>query len=332
MRFIDGLKDLFKKRLLAIILTLFIVSWVLVLLGTTIIDIPYFVLFVRIFAGVLSGFTLVIMVISIFIRIDKMGATILFIAGLLTIPIMIIFSGIIGLFYLFCFFANLFFIALFAYKWCMDTSIRIDNYLYKKDSKTFLRILAFIIFLVISVYFILITIRAFRILSINIAAYVFLVILLIDLILLMFVLLRLVLIQKLSAYISLFVFFSYFYILYVVIDLFALFLFSGAGVNGYKFISFIIDLIMFIYIVGSIFARVDYIKDKIKIFRVDTIALFVILMKMAVKLSEVMLDLTAPADLAIQAGQAILVLVYFGFFALIFGIYSIITHKDGKKI
>ena len=89
---------------------------------------------------------------------------------------------------------------------------------------------------------------------------------------------------------------------------------------------------MFIYIVGSIFARVDYIKDKIKIFRVDTIALFVILMKMAVKLSEVMLDLTAPADLAIQAGQAILVLVYFGFFALIFGIYSIITHKDGKKI
>ena len=89
---------------------------------------------------------------------------------------------------------------------------------------------------------------------------------------------------------------------------------------------------MFIYIVGSIFARVDYIKDKIKIFRVDTIALFVILMKMAVKLSEIMLDLTAPADLAIQAGQAILVLVYFGFFELIFGIYSIITHKDGKKI
>ena len=331
MKFIDGLKSLFKKPLIAIITILFLISWVLVLLGTTIIDIDYFVLFVRIFAGVLSGFTFVVMILSIFKPIDNMGATLLIIAGLLTIPVLLIFTGIIGLFYAFCYFANLFFIALFAYKWCMDTSISFDNYLYKKDSKTILRILEFFTFLPISMYIILRTILAFTDRSMKMPANIFKVIFLIDLILLMFVLLRLIFVQKLSAYISFFEFLSYFYILYVVIDIFAVFIFNDTGVYGYEYISFLIDLIMFIYIIGSIFDRVDYIKDKIKIFRVDTIALFVILMKMVVKLDEIMLDITGQTKIVMLVAQAIIILILFGFFALFFGVYSIITHKEGKQ-
>jgi hypothetical protein len=337
MRFIDGLKSLSKKRLLIIILTLFIISWVLILLGTTIITIPFFVYFVRVFVGVLTGYTFVVMILSFFIPIDKMGSKTLIITGLLTIPVLIIFSVFVGIFYYFCRFANILFIAFFAYKWCIDTSIKFDNYLYQKDSKVFLRILEFSIILAISMYILFITIRAFRTLSltipaVSIVANVFIIIFLIDLILLLFILLRLVLIQKFSAYVPLFMFFTYFYVLYVVIDLFAELLFTGAGVNSYEYISFIIDLVMFIYIVGSIFDRVDYIKDKIKIFRVDTIALFVILMKMLVKLIEILQDFTVAPDPASQVGQAIIVLFYFGFFALFLGIYSIITHKDGKSL
>jgi len=338
MRFINGLKSLSQKKLLLVILILFITSWVLILLGTTIIDIFGFVFIVRTFALVLTGFTFIIMMISFFIPIDKMGSTLLIITGLLTIPVMFLFFAFTGeLLYQICRFANILFIAFFAYKWCMDNSKKFDNYLYKKNSKTFLRILEFSIFIALSMFILFITIRVFRILSVTIppmeiAANIFRVIFLIDVILLLFVLLRLILVQKLSAYIPLFEFFTYFYVLYVVIDLFAEVIFAGAGVNSYEYISFAIDLIMFIYIVGSIFARVDYIKDTIKIFRVDTIALFVILVKMLVKLNEIMLDVTLPSDLAFQIAQAIIVLFYFGFFALFSGIYSIIRHKEGKKV
>ena len=338
MKFIDGLKGLSKKHLLVVILTLFIISWVLILLGTTIINIPGFVYIVRVFALVLTGFTFIIMIISFFIPIDKMGVTLLIITGLLTIPAMLLFFVFIGdLIYRICRLANILFIAFFAYKWCMDNSKKFDNYLYKKKSKTFLRIIEFFAFLIIGLFILFITIRAFRIVSVStpalsIAANVFVIIFLIDLILLLFVLLRLIFVQKLSAYIPLFEFFTYFYVLYVVVDLFAEIIFAGAGVNSYEYISFAIDLVMFIYIVGSIFARVDYIKDTIKIFRVDTIALFVILVKMLVKLNEIMLDITLPSDLAVQIGQAIVILFYFGFFALFSGIYSIIRHKEGKKV
>ena len=337
MRFINGLKSLSQKKLLLVILILFIISWVLILLGTTVIDIYGFVFFVRVFAGVLTGFTFVLMVLSIFVPIDKMGSTFLIIVGLLTIPVLIIFSVFVGIFYYFCRFANILFIAFFAYKWCMDNSKKFDNYLYKKNSKTFLRILEFSIFLAIGLFILFITIRAFRIIALSkpamsIAANVFYVVFIIDVILLLFVLLRLIFVQKLSAYIPLFEFFTYFYILYVVIDLFAEILFAGAGVISYEYISFAIDLIMFIYIVGSIFDRVDYIKDTIKIFRADTIALFVILVKILDKLIEIMQDVTAPPDLQSQIAQAIILLIYFGFFALFSGIYSIIRHKEGKKI
>ena len=331
MRFINGLKSLSKKYLLVFILILFITLWILALLGKALIKDIAFLHFIAILVGILSGFIFVVMIFSFFTPIDKMGATLLIIAGLLTIPTIIIFSGIISLFYFFAFFANFFFIAFFAYKWCIDNSIRVDDYLYnKKKSRVFTRIIEFFGFLILNILIILRTIGIFRFIGINIAANIFLIIGIIDIILLLFVLLRLIFIQKLSAFISLFFLLSYFYILYVVIDLWAFFIFGASGVAGYKLITFVIDLIMFIYIIGSIFDRVDYIKEKIKIFRVDTIALFVILMKIIAQLVEIGQDLTT-IEPKFEIFSAIIVLLLFGFYTLILGIFSIISHKEGKK-
>jgi len=331
MRFINGLKSLSKKYLLVFILILFITLWILALLGKALIQDIAFLHLIAILVGILSGFIFVVMIFSFFTPIDKMGATLLIIAGLLTIPTIIIFSGIISLFYFFAFFANFFFIAFFAYKWCIDNSIRVDDYLYnKKKSRVFTRIIEFFGFLILNILIILRTIGIFRFIGINIAANIFLIIGIIDIILLLFVLLRLIFIQKLSAFISLFFLLSYFYILYVVIDLWAFFIFGASGVAGYKLITFVIDLIMFIYIIGSIFDRVDYIKEKIKIFRVDTIALFVILMKIIAQLVEIGQDLTT-IEPKFEIFSAIIVLLLFGFYTLILGIFSIISHKEGKK-
>lgn len=333
MRFINGLKSLSKKTLLLVILLLFITLWVLALLGRALIKDIVYINFIAILAGILSGFIFVVMIFSFFTPIDKMGTKLLSIAGLLTIPIIIIFFGIISLFYFFAFFANFFFIAFFAYKWCIDNSIRVDNYLYdKKKSRVFTRIIEFSVFLILSILIILRTIGIFRFIGINIAANMFLIIGIIDLILLLFSLLRLIFIQKLSAFISLFFLLSYFYILYVVLDLWAYFIFGAAGVSGYKLITFGIDLIMFIYIIGSIFDRVDYIKETIKIFRVDTIALFVILVKMIAQIVEIGQDLTATIEPRFEFFSAVIVLLLFGFFTLFLGIYSIISHKEGEKV
>ncbi|MFX1275867.1 MAG: hypothetical protein ACFFAT_12550, partial [Promethearchaeota archaeon] len=128
MRFISGLKQLFKKPLLTIILLLFILSWFLVILSITLFPNDFFKSFVLVFSGIFAGFIFVLMIFSIFKPIDNMGVITIIIAILLTIPVLIIFTGIVFLFYFFCFFANLFLIALFAYKWCMDNSIKLDNY------------------------------------------------------------------------------------------------------------------------------------------------------------------------------------------------------------
>ncbi|MFX1277305.1 MAG: hypothetical protein ACFFAT_19970, partial [Promethearchaeota archaeon] len=212
--------------------------------------------------------------------------------------------------------------------------IKLDNYLYKKKgSRKITRTLEFFIFLIITCFLLYSTIVYARsILSDDIVANIFLFIAVIDLILLIFVILRLLFVQKISAYISLFFLFSYFYILYVVINLWYIFIYGGNITPNlvYEFISFAIDLIMFIYIIGSIFDRVDYLKDKLHVFRADTIALFVILMKILVKNVEIRFQINPTNLIGFEIIQAIIVLIYFTFFAFIFGLYSIIFHKEGK--
>ena len=287
------------------------------------------------FSGIFAGFIFVLFIISIFKSIENMGKITIFIAIILTIPIIIIFYGIVIYFYYFCFFANLFLIALFSYKWCIDNSIKLDNFLYqKKGSRKFTRILEFLLFLILSIYLFSITISFFRdTLGLPLVANIFIFMVMINSILLIFVILRILFIQKLSAYVSLFYVLSYLYVLYVLIDFYSTTLFGTAGSTHiwYEYLSFAVDLIIFIYIIGTIFDRIDYLKEKLPIFKVDTFALFIILMKILVKIIEIAYQLNPTSLPIFEFVQAFITLLYFAFFALILGLYSIIFHKEGKK-
>jgi len=247
---------------------------------------------------------------------------------------MFIFSGIINLFYLFCFFANQLITAFFAFKFSMDTSTGIDDYLYrKKGSRKFTRILEFTLFLLLYLWLLFLVIRIFRSSStpgIQNLANLFVFLLWINLILMAFVLFRLLFTKKFTAYIPIFYVLTFLYVLYLVIDLWAFFIFFGS--SGYSIFSFFIDLFLFIYIIGSIFDRVDYIKDKIKIFRAGTIALFVILMKLVVQAYRILQPLLPPPQLVLQNIFLVQILFYyFIIFTLIVGLYTIFAHKEGKK-
>ncbi|MHA1932063.1 MAG: hypothetical protein ACW96X_05955 [Promethearchaeota archaeon] len=263
-----------------------------------------------------------------------MGLKTIIISAVLTLPLMWIFSGIISLFYLFCFFANQVILAFFAFKFSMDTSTSIDNYLYeKKSSRIFTRILEFILFLLLYLWLLFIIVRFFRSSStpgVQNLANLFLFLLWINLILMVFVILRLIFTKKLTAYIPMFYVLTFLYVLYLVIDLWASFIFLGS--TGYNIFSFFIDLMLFIYIIGSIFDRVDYIKEKIKIFRAGTIALFVILMKLIVQIYRILQPFLPPLQLVLQIIWQVQVLIWFFIiFSLFVGIYSIFAHKEGKK-
>jgi len=334
MRFISGLKNLSKKSILVFIVILFIISWFLFIFAIIFSNIA-FILIMYFLLGILAAFTFILLIISIFIPIEKMGLATIIISAVLTLPVMWIFSEIISLFYLFCFFANLFITAFFAFKFSMDTSTGIDNYLYKKKgSRKFTRILEFILFLLLYLWLLFLIVRIFRSSStpgIQNLANVFVFLLGINLILIVFVFLRLIFTKKLAAYVPIFYVLTSLYVLYLVIDLWANFIFSG--ISSYSVFSFIIDILLFIYIIGSIFDRVDYVKEKIKIFRAGTIALFVILMKLIVQVNKILQSLLPPSPgLALLLIFQVQVLLYFFIiFTLFVGIYTIFAHKEGKK-
>ena len=337
MRFISGLKNLSKKSILLVIVILFIVSWFLFIFALYIVLNITLIKLVLYFIGILAVFTFILLIFSIFIPIDKMGIVTVIISAVLTLPIMWLFSGIISLFYLFCFFANQVITAFFAYKFSMDTSTGIDDYLYKKKgSRKFTRILEFILFLLLYLWLLFLIVRFFRSSStpgIQNLAITFVFLLGINLILVGFVILRLILTKKLAAYIPTFFVLTTLYVLYLVIDLLAFFIFFGN--TSYSIFSFLIDLLLFVYIIGSIFDRVDYIKEKIKIFRVGTLALFVILMKLVVQVYKILQPFIAiidPIQLIIQVIIQLQILIYFFILStLFFGFYTIFTHKEGNK-
>ena len=125
---------------------------------------------------------------------------------------------------------------------------------------------------------------------------------------------------------------SFFYVLYLFVDLLAEFIFYDS--SGYDLFAFCIDLLLFIYIIGSIYDRVDYILEKLKIFRVDTIALFIILMKLLVQIIKIWQELWLPYIPAIVLqqifSQAQLLWLFFAAFTILVGIYTIFKHKEGK--
>jgi len=166
--------------------------------------------------------------------------------------------------------------------------------------------------------------------SVQNLANIFVFLLWINLLLIVFVFFRLIFTKKLAAYVPIFYVLTFLYVLYLVIDLWASFIFIGS--YGYSIFSLFIDLLLFLYIIGSIFDRVDYIKEKIKIFRAGTIALFVILMKLVVQVNKILQPFQTPLELVIQLIFQLQVLLYFFIiFTLFIGLYTIFAHKEGKK-
>jgi hypothetical protein len=206
----------------------------------------------------------------------------------------------------------------------MDSSTKVDDYLYKsKSSRKVTRVIEFLVFGFLVLWFYISTAFFFTIVD-QILRTLFWM----NLVLMIFVLLRLIITKKLSAYITLFFLFTYFYALFILFDL-VYGLLSTASVDPiHVIVSFVIDAALFAYIIGTVYEKTEYIQDKIKLFRVDTIALFLITMKIYVQVTRIGVS-TVPVD--VQVLQAQLLFIIFVFFNLIFGIYSIFAHKSKKS-
>jgi len=146
--------------------------------------------------------------------------------------------------------------------------------------------------------------------------------------LIVIVIIRLLVTKKFSAYISLFFLLTLFYAFYILIDyLYGAFFSSESGDPIYVLISFFVDWFLFLYILGTIYSRADYIQAKLKFLKVETIALFLIIMKIYVQVSKLVPKIVEVEIQILQAGG---LFVIFVFFNLLFGIHSILAHKQKK--
>jgi hypothetical protein len=135
--------------------------------------------------------------------------------------------------------------------------------------------------------------------------------------------------KRLAAYITLFFLLTYFYILYIFIDIISETLFP----ETFAWYIFIIDLILFFYIIGSIFDKVEYLEKKFKIIRAETISLFAILLKLIAQFFKIIPDIPGirfDTDFMVWLLQLILLWVFIAFI-LIFGIHSIVIHREGRR-
>jgi hypothetical protein len=215
----------------------------------------------------------------------------------------------------------------------MDSSTKIDDYLYKYEkSRIITRIIEFCLFGFLNWWIIRITVGFFSLTptALKLVVIVMLWIMFwINVCLLGIALFRLLITKKFSAYITLFFLLSLFYALYILFDyLYGTYFSTESGDPIYVITSFIIDMLLFLYILGTVYSRVDYIKSKLKFLKVETIALFLIIMKIYVQVSKIAPKVVAVEMQILQAGG---LFVIFVFFNLLFGIHSIITHKNKEK-
>jgi len=230
-------------------------------------------------------------------------------------------------------FANQFFTAFFAFKLCMDTSTKVDDYLYKKPkSRIITRIIEFIGFGFLVWWVVRLTLIFFSRISTQLFRIVILIIQIIFwvyVILLIVVILRLLTTRKFTAYITFFFLLTLFYVLYIFFDsIFGAFYSTESGDITYIMISFVVDILLFLYMIGTVYSRVDFIQDKLKILKADTIALFLILMRIYVQISKIVPRTILPDVQILQAGGLFVIFMTCTF---LFGIYSIITHKSDKE-
>jgi hypothetical protein len=333
MSFITGLKIFFKKPIYVLILLLFIVAWILILFGYTIFPVQDYYRFLFFFIGILVGFTLLLFLVTFFKNLDEISYIFIILIFLISIPFILIFKGLLRSLYLPFLISNQLLTGFFAFKLCMDSSTKVDNYFYDEEkSRKFTRPLEFIVFGIISLSMLIISWNIMRRLTPVAAqrnANIFRIILWVDVILVIIVLTRLLITKKFAAYITLFFILTFFYILYIFIDLIANVLFPDTLSFAWYF--FIFDFIFFIYIIGSIFDKVEYLEQKFKILRAESISLFVILLKLISQFFKIIPDIPGirvHPDYLLWL--QILLLWIFIIFIFIFGIHSIIVHKEGK--
>ena len=332
MSFLTGLKNLFRKPIYIIIIIAFIISWFLILFGYLFIPYVGYNRFVYIFIGILGGFLFFLLLISFFKPIDELNYIIVIVIFILSLPILVIFNGVLNLFYRFCLIANQLLTAFFAFKLCMDSSTKVDDYLYRdKKFNKITRSLEFLIFGILNLIALIIIWNILINFSLEVvifSANIFRRMYWVNLILMSFVLLRLIFTKKFSAYITLFFLLTFFYVFYIIMDIIAEFIFSDAASTTWYF--FLIDLGLFLYIIGSIFDKVEYLENKFKIIRADTISIFIILMKLYTQI----IKLPGVKGVIISIGDIIqlqiFLLIIFILFTLLFGIYSIFAHKEGE--
>lgn len=337
MGFIAGLKGVFKKPLYIFIISSFTLTWILIII-TKYLTSVLLGLFVLLFGGSLLFFVLMLFFISFFKDFDTLRwwsyMIIYSLAVVLTILLnQTIFFPTSELFFIIPLTINQFFTAFFAFKLCMDSSTKIDDYLYKKEkSRIITRIFEFSLFgflnwwiiRIIVIFFsftptilFLIVIRMLQIMFwINIS-------------LLGIAIIRLLITKKFSAYLTLFFLLTLFYALYILFDyLYGAFFSTESGDPLYIISSFIIDILLFLYILGTVYSRAEYIQTKLKVLKIETIALFLIIMKIYVQVSKIVPKIVAEEMQILQAGGLFAIFVFFN---LLFGIHSILTHKHIEK-
>jgi hypothetical protein len=337
MGFISGLKGLFKKPIFIFIISLFIILWILILLNIYLLS-PSIHDFILMFGGVLLIFNLIFLFISLFKKLDEINKWFYLIVFIVAIALGIffsapIFSNTFILVFLILLNVNIFFTAFFAFKLCMDSSTKVDDYLYKsKSSRKVTRVIEFLFFGFLVLWFFRATLIFFSSTSsplFPVISNILQTLFWLNVVLMIFVLLRLIITKKLSAYITLFFLLNFFYALYILFDfLFGIFFSTGSGDPIHVIVSFVIDAALFAYILGIVYERTEFIQDKLKLFRVDTIALFLITMKIYVQITRIG---NFTVDPGTQYVQAVLLFIIFVFFNLIFGMYSIFAHKSKKS-
>jgi hypothetical protein len=338
LSFISGLKGIFKRPIYVIIILSFILIWVGILLERELLHNIILANVLIFFGALLIGFNIILFIFSFFKPFDKIKKTYFLIAIILALVIAVFFRESLflptfTLFYLISINVNLFFTAFFAFKVCMDSSTKLDDYLYrKKKIGIILRVIEFLLFgliywliVIIFIRFFTSNITPFTQVAINILR----IIQWVNVFLIVIVILRLLITKKFAAYITLFFLLAFFYVIYIIFDFLLGKLYGdGSALPIYVIGSFFIDLILFFYIIGSIYDKVDYIKDKLKLFRADTIAIFLIIMKLYVQVSKIFDRADINDFLLFQEAGLFFI---FMFFTLLFGIYYIFAHKQKKK-
>ncbi len=319
MRFIFGLKKLFSKWIYALIIISFLVSWFFTLLGIVFFPEKAFFQIIRIIISVLFGFNCLLFIFSFFKSLDKVHYIFISIAFITSNFFLFVFDNTISILFEFFYTTNLILNSLFAFILCIDYAINIDNYLTKKDRNIIFRIIFWI-----NIIFFIMEIFTFFF-AIEDQYQIFRILLWVNIVFLLGLIVNLIINKKIIAYFALFLLLIFLYILYRVVKFYI-------NSSGYIFLSYILDLILFIYIIGSLFNKKHFFKEKMKYLRIETIILLVIIMKFVIQGFQIISSISG-INISINLYNEDDNMILFIIFIILFEIYGLIKYKikNGKS-